>query len=185
MPVTLAELWLPILLSAVFVFIASNILWMALPFWHSRDYRTTGNDAAYIAASSSLQPGMYMFPKMDWKTMTPEQQKEWAAGPSALMYLKNPSAFSFPTTLGTYFLYTIVGSFCAAYIAEETIPRGAEYMRVFQIAGAAGMIFWSFGTNVSDSIWYGKPWGVAIKHVIDGLIFGLLIGGTFGWLWPS
>src|ERR1044071_2245 len=107
MPVHLGELWLPIVVSAVLVFIASNILWMALPFWHSRDYKTTGNDDAYVGAARSLQPGMYMWPKMDWKTMTPEQQKEWGAGPSALMYLKNPSAFSFPKTLGTYFLYKI------------------------------------------------------------------------------
>jgi hypothetical protein len=26
---------------------------------------------------------------------------------------------------------------------------------------------------------------VTIKHVIDGLIYGLLTAGTFGWLWPK
>jgi hypothetical protein len=183
--VSLVELWLPILVSAVLVFIASNILWMMLPFWHSRDYKQLPDEKPFLAGSASLQPGLYMYPKMDWKTMTPEQRAEVAQGPSAIVYLKNPSTFSFPATLGKYFLYTILGSFCAAYIASETLARGTEYMRVFQIAGATGMIFWSFGTNVSDSIWYGKPWAVAFKHVVDGLIFGLLIGGTFGWLWPS
>jgi hypothetical protein len=183
--VFLAELWLPILVSAVFVFIASNILWMGLPFWHSRDYLKLPDEAPFMAGSKAAGPGMYMYPKMDWKTMTPEDRENLHNGPSGLIYLKNPATFSFSRTLGAYFLYTVLGSVCAAYIAGATLPRGVEYMRVFQVAGATGMIFWAFGTNGSDSIWYGKPWAVAIKHVVDGLIFGLLIGGTFGWLWPS
>jgi hypothetical protein len=31
----------------------------------------------------------------------------------------------------------------------------------------------------------GKPWKVAIKEGIDGLIYRLLTAGTFGWLWPK
>jgi hypothetical protein len=27
-------------------------------------------------------------------------------------------------------------------------------------------------------------WGTTIKEVIDGLVYGLLTAGTFGWLWP-
>jgi hypothetical protein len=182
--VTLLELWLPILVSAVLVFIASNILWMMLPFWHYRDYGSTDNDAAFVDLTKGLQPGLYIYPKADWKTMTPEQKGEWQSGPSGTLYLKNPARFSFGSALSSYFVYALLGSFCAAYIAEETVARGADFMTVFQIAGATGAIFWAFGTNVSDSIWYGKPWTVAVKHIIDGLIFGLLIGGTFGWLWP-
>jgi hypothetical protein len=33
-------------------------------------------------------------------------------------------------------------------------------------------------------IWKGYPWGFVLKEVIDGLIYGLLMAGTFGWLWP-
>ena len=36
--IPLTTLWLPILLSTVFVFIASNILHMAIPAWHRADY---------------------------------------------------------------------------------------------------------------------------------------------------
>jgi len=41
----LTELWLPILLSAVFVFIASCISRMLLPF-HKKDYRKMNNEDA-------------------------------------------------------------------------------------------------------------------------------------------
>ena len=182
--VPLTQLWLPILVSAVLVFIASNILWMGLKFWHYRDYKRVPDDAVFVDAAKSLSSGLYMFPWMDWKTMTPEQKAAAQAGPSALMIVRNPATFGFGKALVLYFLYCILGSLLAAYVASATIAPGAEYLHVHRIAGTAGMLFWAFGTNVSDSIWYGKPWSVAIKHIIDGVIFGFLIGGTFGWLWP-
>ena len=40
----MAQLWLPILLSAVFVFIASALINMLLKFWHSPDYRGFANE---------------------------------------------------------------------------------------------------------------------------------------------
>ena len=33
------------------------------------------------------------------------------------------------------------------------------------------------------SIWYKRNWGTTIRSMVDGLIYSLLIGGTFGWLW--
>ena len=55
--VPLTDLWLPILVSAVFVFIASNILWMALPFWHYRDYKKVPNRTCSSTARSRSRPG--------------------------------------------------------------------------------------------------------------------------------
>jgi hypothetical protein len=37
--IPLSALWLPIVVSAVAVFVVANILWMALPFWHRSDYK--------------------------------------------------------------------------------------------------------------------------------------------------
>jgi hypothetical protein len=36
-----------------------------------------------------------------------------------------------------------------------------------------------------QSIWYSRPWSTTAKHTLDGLIYGCLTGGTFGWLWHS
>jgi len=38
--------------------------------------------------------------------------------------------------------------------------------------------------RLSDAIWRGQTWSMTIKEVIDGLVYGLLTAGTFGWLWP-
>jgi hypothetical protein len=51
------------------------------------------------------------------------------------------------------------------------------------VAGTAGFLAYGLG-NLSNGIWMGQTWGVTIKEVFDGLIFGLLTAGTFGWLWP-
>jgi len=36
-----------------------------------------------------------------------------------------------------------------------------------------------------DSIWKGQKWSITFKFVFDGVVYGLVTGVTFGWLWPS
>jgi hypothetical protein len=57
-------LWLPILISAVIVFIASSIIHMASP-WHKNDYPRLANEDAFRAAVGPLDlpPGDYMIPR--------------------------------------------------------------------------------------------------------------------------
>lgn len=183
--VPLTALWIPILVSAFFVFVASSLLWMALPFWHNRDYKRVPDDRAFVDATKPLASGQYIYPWMDWKTMTPEQKSAAMGGPAGFLIVRNPNRFSFPGALLQYFLYCAIVSFVVAYLTGNVLGPGAPYLRVHQVAGTAGMLAWAFGTGIADSIWYGKPWSATIKHVIDGIIFGFLIGGTFGWLWPG
>lgn len=183
--VSLMDLWLPILVSAVFVFFASAILHMAFPFWHNADYRKTGDDRPFMEGSRSLSSGMYIYPNIDWKTATAEEKEACSNGPSGVIYLRNPARFSFPKMLLFQFLYALLGSALVAYIVSVTTAPGAQYLRVHRIAGTAGMLFWAFGTNISDSVWFGKPWSSTFKNLVDGVIYGFLIGGTFGWLWPD
>jgi len=35
------------------------------------------------------------------------------------------------------------------------------------------------------SIWYRRSWSTTLKATLDGVIYGLLTGGAFGWLWPA
>jgi len=181
--VPLPELWLPILLSAVFIFIAANILWMMLPFWHRHDYGRLPDEGSVLAGLAKAASGQYAVPMMDWKNTTPEQRAAAQAGPMASIIVRNPGAFSFPKTLILYFVYLLVVCTVVAYLTGITLGAGADYMRVFRVAGTAGILAFSFN-SIADSIWYGKPWPVTFKIIIDGVIFGLLIAGTFGWLWP-
>ncbi len=181
--IPLSALWLPILVSAVFVFIASNILWMAFPFWHRGDYGKLPDEKTVLDGLSKAKSGQYIVPCVDWNKMTPEQRAEMHRGPSALLLLRNPATFSFGKVLALWFLYTVVISVFVAYLAGHTLPVGTKYLQVFRVVGTAGVLAYAFRT-VTDGIWYGKPWKVVFKEMIDGVIYSLLMAGAFGWLWP-
>ena len=40
-------------------------------------------------------------------------------------------------------------------------------------------------SHVMDSIWKGLAWSVAAKFFFDGLLYALVTGATFMWLWPD
>ncbi len=181
--VPLSALWLPILVSAVFVFIASSVLWMALPFWHRPDNKKLPDEKAVLDGLSPAKSGQYIVPCVDWGKMTPEEREQMQRGPIAMVLLRNPGDFSMGKALGLWFFYPLVVSFFVAYLAGHTLASGTHYLTVFRVVGTAGFLAYGFRT-VPDAIWYGKPWTVVIKDMIDGLIYSLLMAGTFGWLWP-
>jgi hypothetical protein len=184
--VSLGALWLPILLSAVFVFILSSIIHMVLKY-HASDYRRLANEDAVRAAIRSGNPaaGQYVTPHVaDMKLMdTPEVKQKFAEGPVALMYLRKPGAVNMGPSLGAWFLFSLVVSFFVAYVASHVFGPGAQYLDVFRIVGATAFLAYAAG-QVPNAIWMGKPWSVTMKEVFDGLLYGLVTAGAFGWLWP-
>ena len=62
-------------------------------------------------------------------------------------------------------------------------PPGAPYLRVFQLVGVTAFMGYALALW-QLSIWYRRDWMTTIKSNVDGLIYGLLTAGTFGWLWP-
>jgi hypothetical protein len=71
----------------------------------------------------------------------------------------------------------------AAYVAGRALAPGAPYTSVFRFAGCTAFVAYSLALWQS-SIWYRRKWSTTLKLNIDGLLYGLLTGGTFGWLWP-
>jgi hypothetical protein len=181
--VPLSMLWLPILLSAVFVFIASNILWMALPSWHRPDYKSLPEEKSVQDALANAKSGQYIVPCVDWGKLSAEERTAMGARPAALMLVRNPGKFEMGKSLGSWFGYAVVIAVFVAYLTGHTQPAGTHYLSIFRVAGTAAFLAFGF-RGVPDSVWYGKPWVVAFKEMIDGLVYALLIAGTFGWLWP-
>ncbi|HEY4641969.1 MAG TPA: hypothetical protein VII75_11550 [Thermoanaerobaculia bacterium] len=181
--VTLSMLWLPILLSAVFIFIASNILWMALPFWHRPDYKKHPDEKTIQDALASGKSGQYIVPCIDWNKTSAEEREAMGTRPMALILLRNPGEMSMGKALACWFLYPVVIAIFVGYLAGHTLQAGVHYLTVFRVVGTAAFLAYGF-RSVPDAIWYGKPWVVTIKDMIDGLIYALLMAGTFGWLWP-
>jgi hypothetical protein len=185
--VPITALWLPILLSAVIVFIASSIIHMALPI-HKSDYRKLPEEDKVLEAlrAAGVTPGRaYHFPFCTHKEMkSPEVVEKFKRGPIGLLTVIPSRVPAMRKFLGQWFLYCVVVSFFTACLTGRTRPAGAEYLEVFRVAGTTAFLAYS-GAIAQDSIWKGQTWGVTLKHVVDGLIYGLLTAGTFGWLWPK
>ena len=185
--VALSMLWLPILLSAVIVFVASSIIHMALP-WHKNDYLAVPDQDKVMDALRpfGIPPGDYMLPRCATmeEMKTPEFREKLNKGPVAIMTVMPNGQWSMGRNLVLWFLYSVVVSFFAAYIASHALPSGAHYLRVFQLVGATAFIGYALALW-QMSIWYRRAWSTTIKATVDGLIYALLTAGVFGWLWPN
>jgi hypothetical protein len=184
--VSLGSLWLPILLSTVLVFIVSAIIHMVLKY-HNKDYTRLPNEDAVRAAirSGNAAPAQYVVPYCsEMKEMEkPEMKQKYAEGPVAVINLMRPGVPRMGKYLIQWFIFSLVVSFFVAYVAGSAIPPGTRYLHVFRIVGATAFLAYAAG-QVPAAIWMGKPWKVAWKEVFDGLVYGLVTAGTFGWLWP-
>ena len=180
------SLWLPILLSAVFVFVASSIIHMVLGY-HKNDYKAVPNEDAALTAirALNLAPGDYCLPRpASMKDMgTPEFKAKLAKGPTLVMTVFTGGSAGMGPQLVQWFLYAIVASFVTAYITGIAYGPGATYPQIFRLAATAGFACYAMALP-QQSIWYKHSWATTAKNVIDGFIYGCLMGGTFGWLWP-
>ena len=179
-------LWLPILLSAVIVFIASSIIHMALP-WHKGDYHKAPNEDKVMDALRPLAipPGDYMIPRPSsmQEMGSPEFVEKLKQGPVMVVTVMPNGPTSMTQNLILWFIYSAIVSLFAAYVAGRALPVGAPYLRVFQFAGVSAFLGYSVALW-QMSIWYRRSWSTTIKATVDGLIYALLTAGTFGWLWP-
>lgn len=183
--VPLASLGLPILLSAVIVFVASSIIHMVLPY-HRSDYQPLPDEDKLLAAlrAAGLTRGLYHFPFCTHKDMkSPAVQEKYKQGPVGFMTVFPSGPPALPKFLALWFVYCLIIGFFTAYLTGHTVTQGAHYLVVFRVAGTAAFLAYGLGP-LSNGIWKGQPWGMTLKEVFDGLVYGLLTAGTFGWLWP-
>jgi hypothetical protein len=184
---TLAALWMPILVSAVIVFIASSIIHMA-PLWHRNDLRKVPNEDQVLDALRpfAIPPGDYMLPRAaDAQAMkSPEFTEKLNRGPVVRLTVFPNGPFSMGRSLVQWFVFVIAVGILAAYLTGRALGPGAEYLTVFRFASTTAFIGYAVALW-PRSIWYGRSWSTTLKETFDGLIYGLLTGGAFGWLWPA
>jgi hypothetical protein len=182
----LAALWLPILLSAVFVFVVSSIIHMA-PLWHKGDYPKAEKESEILNALRPLAiaPGEYFMPRpASMKDMrSPEFIDKMNKGPVVMLTVYPNGAVSMARNLTLWFIFALIVSYFAAYVASHALAPGANYLRVFQIVGATAFAAYALAL-VEMWIWYRRSATMTLKALVDGLIYGTLTAGTFGWLWP-
>lgn len=184
----LADLWLPIVVSAAAVWMASAMAWMLLPH-HRGDFKGLPNEDALMNAlrAQNVAPGMYGFPDMQdcSKMKDPAFKAKLEAGPAGFLNVMPPGAF---TKMGakmfaTFIIYLIVSLFIA-YLGSITIDAGADFRRVFRVLGVAGVMAYCFA-GIPNAIWFNTPARTMAANLVDGIAYGLITAAIFAWLWPA
>lgn len=183
--VPLIDLAVPILASAVLVFVLSSIIHMVLPI-HKNDLRPLPGEEQIQEALRpfNLQPGDYALPHMDASKMKdPQALERMTRGPVALITVIRSGPPAMGTALALWFLYSVVVGVFAAYIAGRALGPGVSYLEVFRFVGTTAFMGYAMAL-LQQSIWWSKNWGATLRSVADGLVYALFTAGVFGWLWP-
>ena len=185
--VPLMSLAIPIILSAVLVFVASSILHMVLPYHHS-DLKTVPREDDVQAAlrAFSIPPGNYAVPSVSSpaEMKSPAFLEKLNKGPVVLMTVSPSGPPAMAKSLAQWFVYLLLVSVFAGYVASRALGPGAHYLSVFRFVGCSAFMAYGLG-HFQTAIWYRRSWSTTFKDVFDGLVYGLLTAGTFGWLWPG
>ena len=184
--VGLSALWMPIVVSAVFVLIALALI-HGLLGWHKGDMIAVPGEAKVMDTLRSLniQPGDYRFPYgYTTKEMTaPEFVEKMKQGPVGVMSIWPNGEINMGKLIGQWFIYSLFIAVLVAYITGRTRGPGASYLEVFRVSGGVAFCCYVVA-HWQNWIWWGKSTRFTVTHSLDGIIFALITAGTFGWLWP-
>jgi hypothetical protein len=184
--VPIGSLWLPILLSAAIVFVASSIIHTVIGY-HAGDFGKVPDEDALQESFRRLgiTKGDYGVPKPDSRQgmKDPSYVEKVTKGPIVFMTVMPGGQWFMGSALVQWFLYSVAVSLTAAYVAGRALPVGADYLDVFRFAGTTAFACYAMALPQA-SIWFKKNWAATLRSMFDGLIYGALTAGVFGWLWP-
>lgn len=185
----LAQLWLPIVVSAVLVFLVSAVTHMMVPF-RKTEWGHLPTQDAIQGALRGASPGLYMFPVPAEASERgkAESMQRWSEGPTGWLTLVAPGPMNWGRNLGLSLAMNLFVSISVAYIA--TLTLGAVPLQliphervVFRVVATIGFLAYAVGP-IYEAIWYWKPWRSLAMAAVDALAYGLVMGGAFSWLWP-
>lgn len=183
----LALLWLPVLVAAIAVFVASSLVHMVFR-WHQSDYRRLGNEEAVRTAlrQSGDAPGQYHTPWCEGmkEAHGEAMQAKFREGPIAIVTVFKPAAPQMGPMLGRWFLLNLVLAAAVGAIVLQVYGAGGDPRYAGHLAGLITLLAYGAGSP-AQSIWMGKPWATTAKDLLDALFYGLVTALAFWWLWPQ
>ena len=184
--VGLSALWMPIVVSAVFVFIALALI-HGLLGWHKGDMAAVPGEAKVMETLRDLKvhPGDYRFPygNTTAEMTAPEFVAKMKQGAVGIMTIWPNGELDMGKMFGRWFAYSLAIGVLAAYVTGRTHAPGAAYLEVFRVSGAVAFCCYVVA-HWQNWIWWGRSLRFTVTHSLDGIIFALVTGATFGWLWP-
>lgn len=185
--VALVDLWLPIVVSAVLVFIASSVIHMVLQI-HKSDFTKLPVEDGVMEdlRARGVPPGLYVFPcaRSMQEMKSPEMVEKRRRGPVGFLTVLPSGELNMGKNLFQWFLFSLLVGVFAGYVGGLAEGPGAPAREVLRVTSTVAFAGYAL-TNATDSIWKGVPWSVTAKFAFDGLVYALLTGAAFAWLWPD
>ena len=187
MTISLMQMWLPIVVATFLAWIGSFVIHVAIKY-HNHDYKKLPNEDEVMDAVRKGSPGLgiHTFPFCtDMSAMKDEAvQNKFKNGPVGMLTVFPDGMPNMGKAVIQQILFFLFGCTLIAYCASLALQTGADYMSVFRFVAAVGFLTFGWGV-IPFAIWYGHPWSTTARYLLDALIYGLLVAGTFAWLWPA
>ncbi|HEY7215941.1 MAG TPA: hypothetical protein VIC28_15045 [Thermoanaerobaculia bacterium] len=181
------SLWLPVVVSAVAVFLVSAITHMVLKY-HKADYKKLSDEEGVAQAlrKGAPGPGLYIIPyAMEGQMKDPAVRKKYEEGPVGMLAMMRPAPPNMGKYLGQWFLFCFLVSFATGYVARHAgLGFGADGMQVLRLTATVSFMAYAFG-RIQESIWMAIPWPNSLRGLLDGLLYALTTGIVFKLLWPA
>lgn len=187
MTISLLQLWLPIVLGTFLAWMASGLIHMVVKY-HNSDYQRLTNEDEVMDAVRKGSPklGIHTFPYcVDMNEMKDEGvQQRFKTGPVGFVTMFPSGMPNMGKLMVQQISFFLFGCVLIAYCATLALEPGAHYMAVFRFVATVG--FLTFGWAVIPlSIWFGHLWSTTAKYLLDAFVYGLMVAGSFAWLWPA
>lgn len=185
MPVTLLELWLPIVLGALAMFLLSFVFWMLMKH-HYGDFRALPQEDGLVEALDGAPAGQFRFP---W-CGTPEEmadpafQERYNNGPKGFVVVLPRGPFAMGAGLGKTLLFCLVVTAAVGYVATIGLTRESAGMDVLRLTSTVTWLT-ACGAHGWSVIWMGRDRGQTLRDVLDSLGYGLAVGALFMQFWPG
>ena len=184
---SLTQMWLPILLSTIAIFVVSSAIHMASP-WHKGDYPRMANEDAVMDALRPLAipPGDYFFPKPETMAdmKSPAYIERVNRGPKVLMTVMPNGMTAMGPMLLQWVLFVLVVTGLAAHVASRSVGAGAPGGHVFHQVFLVSFAAYALGV-IPMSIWYYRGWSLTLKSTLDAAIYAAITAAIFQWWWPE
>jgi hypothetical protein len=182
----LMSLLLPILLSAVAVFVLTMVIHMSP--WHKSDHlRLPDEDGVMTALRPfNIPPNDYVTPhpgSMEYMK-SPEYDAKRNAGPVMFVTVVPSGPWAIGKMMGLWFLFVLVVSASVACVIATIVPPGGHAHGVFHHVVVITFLTYAMGA-VPLSIWYNRKWSTTFRNAVDALLYALATGWIFMMMWPK
>jgi hypothetical protein len=179
------QLLVPVVLSAIALFVASAIAHTALPH-HRSDFAKIPSEDEVMESMRRFSPptGDYLIPSPPGRAMKdPEYLAKVEKGPIMVLTVMPNRFGDMGKLLAVWFVYLLIVMSIAAHATSRVLGFGAPARDVFHtifliVFSATGLAL------VQNSVWYARKWSSTFKSLLDSVVYGAIAAGIFVWFWP-